>query len=202
METGCARRIELVEPADAKELIDEAIEEVERADRAERALEKKFRDRVSILVGLFAVLLAIVHVEAASSARESLLKTVNASDTFNYMEAKIIRESLVKSFAQTPSLGPKAKAAMLSEAARLRNPDKAGHGIVQLQAKAEKLRDEGERSAKSGEWYELAETAMQVAIVLLSIALVARSGAIVAGAVSLACIGVVLALSTAVGLLI
>lgn len=192
----------MVEPADAKELIDEAIEEAEEAQRAERAIEKKFRDRVSILVGLFAVLLAIIHVEAATSARESLLKTVNASDTYNYMEAKIIRESLLKSLAQTPSLTPEAKAGMLKEAARLRNPDQAGHGIVQLQKRADDLRDEGERSAKTGEWYELAETAMQVAIVLLSIALVARSAAIVGGAVSLAGIGVVLAAATATGLLV
>lgn len=192
----------MVEPADAKELIDEAIEEAEKADRAERAIEKKFRDRVSVLVGLFAVLLAIIHVEAATSARESLLKTVNASDTYNYMEAKIIRESLLRSLAQTPSLSPQAQAGMLKEAARLRNPDTAGHGIVQLQKKADDLRDEGERSAKTGEWYELAETAMQVAIVLLSIALVARSGAIVAGAVSLGGLGVLLAVATAMGLLI
>lgn len=191
----------MVEPADAKELIDEAIEEAEKVDKAERAVEKKFRDRVSVLVGLFAVLLAIIHVEAASSARESLLKTVNASDTYNYMEAKIIRESLLKALAQTPSLTPEVQAEMLKEAARLRNPDKAGHGIVQLQAKADDLRDEGERSAKSGEWYELAETAMQVAIVLLSIALVARSAAIVGGAVSLASVGVVLAVLTAAGIL-
>jgi hypothetical protein len=190
----------LVEPEDAKELIEEAIEESEKADRAERAVEKKFRDRVSILVGLFAVLLAIIHVEAATSARESLLKTVNASDTYNYMEAKIIRESLLKSLAETPSFTPQAKAGMLKEAGRLRNPDAAGHGIVQLQKKADDLRDEGERSAKTGEWYELAETAMQVAIVLLSIALVARSTAIVLGAISLAGVGVILAASTAIGL--
>jgi hypothetical protein len=191
----------LVEPADAKELIEEAIEEAEKVDRAERALEKKFRDRVSVLVGLFAVLLAIIHVEAATSARESLLKTVNASDTYNYMEAKVIRESLLKSLAQTPALSAEASAGMLKEAVRLRNPDKAGHGIVQLQAKADQLRDEGERSAKTGEWYELAETAMQIAIVLLSIALVARSTAIVTGAVSLAVVGLLVAASTAIGLL-
>jgi hypothetical protein len=191
----------LVEPADAKELIEEAVEEAEKVDRAERALEKKFRDRVSVLVGLFAVLLAIIHVEAATSARESLLKTVNASDTYNYMEAKVIRESLLKSLAQTPALSAEASAGMLKEAVRLRNPDKAGHGIVQLQAKADQLRDEGERSAKTGEWYELAETAMQVAIVLLSIALVARSTAIVTGAVSLAVVGLLVAASTAIGLL-
>jgi hypothetical protein len=191
----------MVEPADAKELIDEAIEEAERVDRAERAIEKHFRDRVSILVGLFAVLLAIIHVAAASNARESLLKTVNASDTYNYMEAKIIRESLLKSLAQTPALSATAQQQMLKEAARLRNPDKAGHGIVQLQEKADELRGEGERSARKGEWYEFAETAMQVAIVLLSIALVARSWAIVTGAVSLATVGVVLAGATAAGLL-
>jgi hypothetical protein len=190
-----------VEPANAKELIDEAIEEAERVDRKERAVEKTFRDRVSLLVGVFAVLLAIVHVAAASSARESLLKTVEASDSYNYMEAKIIRESLLKGLAQTPSLSAAAEAGMLKEAARLRNPDKAGHGIVQLQRKADELRDEGERSAKTGEWYELAETAMQVSIVLLSIALVARSAAIVAGAVSIAVIGVALAASNAAGLL-
>ena len=189
----------MVEPADAKELIEEAIEEVERVDHKERQLEKRFRDRVSVLVGIFAVLLAVIHVEAASSARESLLRTVKASDTYNYMEAKIIRESLLKTEAQNPSFDAATKAAMLKEAARLRNPDAAGHGIVQLQKTADQLRDEGEAASKSGEWFELAETAMQVSIVLLSIALVARSTAIVAGAAGLALAGVIIAAATAMG---
>lgn len=189
----------MVEPADAKELIEEAIEEVERVDHKERQLEKRFRDRVSVLVGIFAVLLAVIHVEAASSARESLLRTVKASDTYNYMEAKIIRESLLKTEAQNPSFDAATKAAMLKEAARLRDPDAAGHGIVQLQKTADQLRDEGEAASKSGEWFELAETAMQVAIVLLSIALVARSTAIVAGAAGLALAGVIIAAATAMG---
>jgi len=191
----------VVEPADAKELIEEAIEEVERVDHKERQLEKRFRDRVSVLVGIFAVLLAVIHVEAASSARESLLRTVKASDTYNYMEAKIIRESLLKTEAQNPSFDAATKAAMLKEAARLRNPDAAGHGIVQLQGTADRLRDEGEAASKSGEWFELAETAMQVAIVLLSIALVARSTAIVVGAAGLALVGVIIAAATAMGTL-
>lgn len=190
----------MVEPADAKELIEEAIEEVERVDHAERALEKSFRNRVSILVGIFAVLLAVIHVEAAGNARESLLRTVKASDTYNYMEAKIIRESLLKTEAQNPSFDAAARNSLLQEAARLRNSDPAGHGIVQLQRTADQLRDEGETASKRGEWFELAETAMQVAIVLLSIALVARSSAIVAGAVGLAVVGAVVAIATAAGM--
>lgn len=191
----------MVEPEDAKELIEEAIEEVEKVDQADRLVEKRFRDRVSILVGLFAVLLAIIHVAAAGNAREGVLKTIEASDTYNYMQAKIIREAILKTAAQETSLSTEAKAAMLKEAAKLRNPDTAGHGISQLQPQADRLRDEGELASKKGEWYEFAETAMQVAIVLLSIALVARSWAIVAGAVSLATVGALLALATATGLL-
>lgn len=190
----------MVEPADAKELIEEAIEESEKVDRAERGIEKRFRDRVSILVGVFAVLLAIIHVAAAGNAREGVLKTIEASDTYNYMQAKIIREQILKTAAEQSSLAPSAKAALLKDAQKLRNPDKAGHGISQLQPAADRLRDEGERASRSGEWYEFAETALQVAIVLLSIALVARSWAIVAGAVSLAGLGALLAVITALGL--
>ena len=147
------------------------------------------------------MLLAVIHVEAAGNARESLLRTVKASDTYNYMEAKIIRESLLKAEAQNPSFDAAARNSLLQEAARLRNPDAAGHGIVQLQQTADQLRDEGETASKRGEWFELAETAMQVAIVLLSIALVARSSAIVAGAVGLAVVGAVVALATKAGII-
>jgi hypothetical protein len=191
----------MVEPAEAKEMIEEAIEEAEKVDREERALEKQFRNRVSILVGLFAVLLAIIHVAAAGNARDGVLKTIQASDTYNYMQAKIIREAVLKAAAQEPSLSPSARADMLKQAAKLRNPDAAGHGISQLQPQADRLRDEGELASSKGEWYEFAETAMQVAIVLLSIALVARSWAIVAGASSLAALGAILALATAIGML-
>ena len=190
----------MVEPADAKELIGEAIGEIQRVDEAERKAERKFRDRVSILVGLFAVLLAVIHVAAAGNARESVLLTIKASDTYNYMQAKIIREAVAKTAAQSQAYDSQARAGLLKQANKLRNPDRAGHGIVQLQRSADELRDEGEKASKKGEWYELAETALQVAIVLLSIALVAQSYAIVAGAVSLALLGMLLSLATATGL--
>ena len=185
-----------MEAAEARELIEEAIEETEKVDRAERAVEKRFRDRVSVLVGLFALLLAVIHVGAAENARDGVLKTIEASDTYNYMQAKIIREAVLKAAAEQPGLTTDEKSDMLRQAARLRQPDKAGHGITQLQPKADQLRDEGELASRKGEMYELAETALQVAIVLLSIALVARSWAIVAGAVSLASVGALLALAT------
>ncbi len=194
----------MVEPADAKELIDEAIERAEQqrdvADDAERHAERSFRDQVSILIGLLAVALAIVHMVAASSARESLLKGIEASDTYAYMQAKIVRETVYKTSAMSTTLSPADRAAALAEANHLRRPDKSGHGIGQLQARGEELRAEGAHAVAAGEGYEIGETALQMAIVLLSIALVARSRPIVYGAAALAAVGALLALATAAGI--
>ncbi|WP_010187617.1 DUF4337 family protein [Sphingomonas sp. PAMC 26605] len=193
----------MVEAADAKELIDDAIEraEAERdaGQREERATERAFRDRVSLMVGGFAVSLAVIHMAAAGSARESLLKGIEASDTFAYMQAKIVRETVLKTAAQGGGGAPADRRDWAAEAARLRAPDKAGHGIGQLQAKGDALREEGAHAARAGEGYELGETALQLAIVLLSIALIARSRPIVFGAACLAVIGVTTAIATALG---
>ncbi len=194
----------MVEPADAKELIEDAIERAEshrsEEETAERAVERTFRDRVSVLIGLIAVTLAIVHMAASGAVRESLLHAVEASDTFAYMQAKIVRETVYKTSAMSTTLSPADRAAALAEANHLRRPDKSGHGIGQLQARGEELRAEGAHAVAAGEGYEIGETALQMAIVLLSIALVARSRPIVYGAAALAAVGALLALATAAGI--
>lgn len=193
----------MVEPADAKELIDAAIERSEALQRkeeaAERLAEKRFRDRVSLLVGVFAALLAVLHLLAAGHARESILRNIEASDDFAYMQAKIIRETVLKTGAMAAKIAPVERDAMLAEAARLRNPDKAGHGIGQLQAAGEAARAASVRAGAIGERYEWGETALQVAIVMLSIAMIARSRRIVFGAIGVASVGLVIALATGLG---
>ena len=66
--------------------------------------KRPFATEVSVLVGAFAVLLAIIHVAAAGNAREGVLKTIEASDTYNYMQAKIIREAISKTLRRLPRL--------------------------------------------------------------------------------------------------
>ena len=196
----------MVEPADAKEMIDEAIERAEGersvVDTAERAAERRFRDRVALMVGVCAVALAIVHMAAAGAARTSLIKGIEASDTFDYMQAKIVRETIAKAAAQSGAVAPADRAAWSAEAQRLRTPDAAGHAIPQLQAAGDAERRTGERASAASEGYEVGETALQMAIVLLSIALVARSRAIVGGAAILAVAGMAMAAATALGLVI
>ena len=193
-----------MEPTDAKDLIDEAIERAEEHHDAEAALERakerSFRDRVSLLVGVFAVVLAIVHMSAAGAQRESLLKGIEASDTFAYMQAKIVRETVLKTAAANGH-DPAQIAEWTTEARRLRENDAAGHGIKQLQEAGAAQRNEGNSSASAGEKYELAETALQLAIVLLSIALIARSFWITLTASTFAVAGIALAIATHFGVL-
>jgi hypothetical protein len=91
------------------------------------------------------------------------------------------------------------RAKWAAEAANLRFSDKGGHGIDQLEAKGKDLRKQGALAARAGEGYETGETALQLAIVLLSIALVARSRPIVLGATALAVAGIAIAIATAFG---
>lgn len=191
-----------MEAAEAKDLIEDALEESEARRDAEVQEEKKaerhFRDRVSLLVGLFAVLLAIVHMAGSSASRDSLLSSIEASDTFAYMQAKIVREAVVRSAGESAT-DPAARARDLAEAARLRAPDRAGHGITQLQERGAELRAEGKVKATASEGYELGETSLQLAIVILSIALIAQSRQIVLGACAFAVAGVAVSIFTALG---
>lgn len=192
-----------MEAAEVKEVIDDAIERVEEktdaAEKAERLKERKFRDRVSLMVGAFAVALAIVHMAAAGEQRESVLKGIQSSNSFAYMEAKIVRETVLKTAAGSLAASDVDRKAWQDEALRLRAPSASGHGIGQLQEKGTAERDEGEKAALKGEAYELGETALQLAIVLSSIALVTRLFWIAGGAAIFAGLGMAVAVATRLG---
>jgi hypothetical protein len=181
-----------MEASEARDLIEEAIAETE-------SHEAGFRNRLAVLVGVFALALAVVHTAGASAQRASLLDSIEASDTFAYMQAKTIREAVFRTASSTPGIDPDTRAADLGEATRLRQDDGAGHGIDQLRARGTALRLESLSKARASEGYELGETALQVAIVLLSIAMIAQSAQIVKGASLLAGLGVLVALLTAFG---
>lgn len=184
----------MLEPAEAKELIDEAIERAEQKESDGAREERKFRDRLSLLVGLFAVLLAVVHLVGAGLLRENVVDTIRASDTYNYMQAKKIRQAVLQVGAISAPADKGDR--MLAEAAALERPDAKGHGIGQLQQAGDELTAEAARAGAAGERFEWAETALQMAIVLLSVAMIASSRAVAAGACFMAASGLAIAAST------
>lgn len=184
----------MLEASEANELIDEAIERVEERESKALGEERRFRDRLSLLVGIFAVLLAVVHLVGAGLLRENVVNTIRASDTYNYMQAKKLRQ-VVLEVGATSAL-PLERNRLIAQARALEAPDAKGHGIGQLQQTADELSAEGIKAGQAGEHYEWAETALQMAIVLLSIAMVASSSAIALGACVIAAGAMVLAGAT------
>lgn len=184
----------MLEPSEAKDLIDEAIERAELKESDSAREERRLRDRLSLLVGLFAVLLAVVHLVGAGLLRENVVDTIRASDTYNYMQAKKIRQAVLQVGAATAPADKRDQ--MLTEAATLEGPDAKGHGIGQLQKAGDELTAEAAKVGQAGERFEWAETALQMAIVLLSVAMVASSRAVATGACLVAASGLAIAVTT------
>lgn len=184
----------MLEATEAKDLIDEAVERIEGHEAEAAAGERRFRETLSFLVGLFAVLLAVIHVIGAGLVRANIVDTIQASDTYNYMQAKKLRQEVFTVGAITAPAADRAR--LIEQARKLDQPDAKGHGIGQLQERADKLAEAGVRAGEDGEHYEWAETALQMAIVLLSIAMIAGSRWVAAGACLLAGSGVALALAS------
>ena len=85
----------MLEASEAKELIDEAVERAEGHVGEVAASERRFRETLSLLVGVFAVLLAIIHVIGAGLVRANIVDIIQASDTYNYMQAKKLRQEVL-----------------------------------------------------------------------------------------------------------
>lgn len=184
----------MLEASEAKDLIDEAVERAEGHVGEVAAGERRFRETLSLLVGVFAVMLAIIHVIGAGLVRANIVDTIQASDTYNYMQAKKLRQEVLTVGAVTAPTADRTR--MIDEARKLALPDAKGHGIGQLQERADKLAEAGVRAGEDGEHYEWAETALQMAIVLLSIAMIAGSRWVAADATFMACAGLTLAIAT------
>lgn len=184
----------MLEASEARELIEETVERTEQHDAAVATRERTFRERLSLLVGIFAVMLAVVHVIGAGKVRENIVDTIRASDTYNYMQAKRLRQEILRTAARTAPLSQQV--ALVADADALEKPDAKGHGIGQLQASADHLSETGIRAGEQGERFEWAETALQMAIVLISIAMIASSRGIAVGAVGLGLGGVIIAAMT------
>ena len=194
----------MIDATEAKELIDEAVERSESDhDNAQilvQRTERQFRDRVSLTIGLLAATLAVVHMAGAGAARKSILAEIEAADTYAYMQAKIVRETLYKTAAAMTTASDSDRKDWAELAHKMRAPDAAGHGIDQLQDEGATQKTAGLRAGVAQEGYETGEAALQMAIVLLSVAMIARSRRVVFGAVALAIAGIAMAAAAYAGL--
>jgi hypothetical protein len=169
-----------------------------------------FRKFTGIYVGVVAMLLAIATLGGGNATKEMLSANIHASDTYNFYQAKYIRqlqyetaaaqiEFLVAgNTAMPPEQAAKATAQVKhyrDTAARYESEPATGNGKKELLAKAHEWEERRDIAATQNPNFEFAEAAYQIAIVLGSVAIVAASPLILGVSAVLAGIGLLLTIN-------
>ena len=194
---------------DAAELIAELKEQ-----RSEHAQEERFNGVAALLIATMAAVLAIGGLGGGNATDDMIISNIRASDTWAFYQAKNVRQTmheidLVELESRLPWAGAERAAleARIAEAkatiARYDDePDPAapgdplrGEGKKQLRAQAEAFEAARETAVAKDDNFDLAEVALQLALVLGSVAILATNRTILAAAGALGAVGALLTLN-------
>lgn len=157
--------------------------EPQTASRSER--EAKIKDKAGLVINIFALLLAVNSWYGGKLSSTVLNNTIAANNQWAWYQAKNVREVLYTTSAMEARI-PENKSKFEAEAARM-NSDKKE--IMEKATKLEKDRDEAKLRSP---WIGYANTAYQLAIVLLSASILAVSMPLFWGSFGVAALGVLL----------
>ena len=150
---------------------------------AARVGDETFRKRVGILIGVFAVMLAITETAGNAAMKETINSNILASDSYAFYQARNIRQTdnrlaadqLDMLLLSRPDLPEAAAAEIRQKAAdyrkqadRWESDPKSNDGKKELQAKAEAATAEREVAQERDENFEFAAAMLQIAVVLAS----------------------------------
>lgn len=134
--------------------------------RSER--EAKIKDKAGLVINIFALLLAVNTWYGGKLSSTILNNTISANNQWAWYQAKNVREVLYSTSALEARV-PDNRAKFEAEAARMK-ADKEEIG-----AKAAKLEKERDEAKLRSPWISYANTAYQLAIVVLSASILAVS---------------------------
>ena len=187
---------------DAADLIAELHEE-----KAEHAVADRFRDRAALLIAFLAAVLAIGGLGGGNATDDLMVNSIRTADTWAFYQAKNIRQTMYEiaadDLADAGTLSPAASkrlAEYRATAARYQSePDPAapsdplkGEGKKQLMAQAKAFEVARDRAMEQDTNFDLAEVALQLALVLGSVAILALNRAILGLSAALGVAGLLL----------
>jgi hypothetical protein len=202
-----------MDSTDAADLIAELHE-----DKAEHEAADRFRNRAALLIAFLAAVLAIGGLGGGNATDDLLVNNIRASDAWAFYQAKNIRQTVYKIAAEEVEAGLGGMPADRQQAAQKRlqeyratiaryddEPDASapgdplkGEGKKQLMARAQSFEAARDRAAEQDNNFDLAEVALQLALVLGSVAILAVNRMIL---ILSAALGVIGSLLTANGFL-
>ena len=176
-------------------------------EAAESAVEAKEKDRtVALIIAILALLLALSETGAKKAQHISMEKNIEASDLFNFYQAKKIRSTIAETASSTLEaqksalVDAKAQEAFESRigefnaiVARLeKDPKKPEDSLDAIQERANGAVEARELANRRLEHYELGSGLTQIAIVLASAAIITGISALIWLSIALGIVGALL----------
>ncbi|HME85555.1 MAG TPA: DUF4337 domain-containing protein [Roseiarcus sp.] len=176
-------------------------------EAAESAVEAKEKDRtVALIIAILALLLALSEAGAKKAQHLSIESNIEASDLFNFYQAKRIRSTVVESASKsleaqkTALVDLKAQEAFDKQIADFnaavarfeKDPKKPEDSLDAIQERAKAATEARELANHKLQHYELGSGLSQIAIVLASAAIITGISALIWFAVGLGVIGAIL----------
>jgi hypothetical protein len=177
------------------------------SEASESAIEAKEKDRtVALIIAILALFLALSEAGAKKAQHLSTESNIEASDLFNFYQAKKIRSTVVETAAEaleaqkTALTDPKSVEALEKQIADFKataaryekDPKKPEDSLDQIQERAKTSVETREMANRRLEHYELGSGLFQIAIVLASAAIITGISALIWLSVCLGVIGGIL----------
>lgn len=163
--------------------------EVKPLSRSER--EAKIKDKAGWVITVIALLLAANTYVANGFSSKILTNTIKANDTWNFYQAKSIKQSIAEGQLDSTN-DPQRKAALQAKIDRYESDPKSNEGKKELMAKAISIEAERDEAKKHTPWLTFAGMAFQLAIVLLSASILAVSMPMFWGSIGVSAFGALL----------
>ncbi|HEX6377200.1 MAG TPA: DUF4337 domain-containing protein [Allosphingosinicella sp.] len=176
-----------MDSTDAADLIAEIHEE-----RAENEAAESFRNRAALLIAVLAAVLAVGGLGGGNATDDMVASNIKASDTWAFYQAKNVRQTMYELEAEklkaalaaggvTPAERASAEARLKEYEATIArynsepdpNDPAKGEGKKELSAQAKAHEAAFEEASARDNNFDLAEVALQLALVLGSVAILA-----------------------------
>ena len=156
--------------------------------------EARIKDKAGWVITVLAALLAVNTYIANGFSSSILQNTIKANDTWNFYQAKSIKQSIAEGQRDDALLrNDKSTAERLQKKIdRYESEPDTGEGKKELMVKARKLEETRDNARKHTPWLTFSSTAFQLSIVLLSASILAVSMPLFWGSLGVGLIGSIL----------
>jgi len=177
------------------------------------AEEENQRDRdrlIGVYIGMLAMILAICSMGGGNAAKDATLKTIAATNTWSFFQAKNMRRHVIRMQADEleilrtnqPELSEPAKAAIDAKIASYREQEKqlssdpaTGEGLDELFARGKALEAQRDLALRRDPYFDYAEALLQISIVLAGVAIISGGTMLLATSAVMGAAGALLTLN-------